>query len=75
MGKRRVGALGWGLGQVASGLIIHTNIHKLNNKLVSAWLEHFWCIDEPWAYMDSQDFPWLGLGGNHHFSPCSIFCD
>jgi len=33
-----------------SGSIIHTNLHKPNNKLVSAWLHHFWCMDEPWAY-------------------------
>ncbi len=31
----RVGASGWGPGQVTSGSIIHTNIHKPNNKLVS----------------------------------------
>jgi hypothetical protein len=29
-------ALGWGLGRVASKSISHTNLHKLNNKLVSA---------------------------------------
>ncbi len=23
--------------------ITHTDLHKLNNKLVSAWLMHFWC--------------------------------
>jgi hypothetical protein len=33
--KGRVGALGWGLRQMTSGLIIHTDIHK-PNKLVSA---------------------------------------
>jgi hypothetical protein len=53
----RVGILGWGLGQMTSGLIIHINLHKPNNKLVSAWLEHFWCMDKPHAYMDSQDSP------------------
>jgi len=31
-----VGALGWGLGQMTSGSIIHINLHKPNNKLVSA---------------------------------------
>jgi hypothetical protein len=31
----RVGALGWGLGKLTSKLITHTNLHKLNNKLVS----------------------------------------
>jgi hypothetical protein len=30
------GALGWGLGQVISGSIIHMDLHKPNNKLVSA---------------------------------------
>jgi hypothetical protein len=29
-------ALGWGLKKVTSKLIIHTNLHNLNNKLVSA---------------------------------------
>jgi hypothetical protein len=37
----RVGASGWGLGQVTSELIIHMDLHKPNNKLVSVWLEHF----------------------------------
>jgi hypothetical protein len=31
-----VEALGWGLGQMTSGSIIHMNLHKPNNKLVSA---------------------------------------
>ncbi len=31
-----VGALGWGLGRVTSKSIIHIDLHKLNNKLVSA---------------------------------------
>ncbi len=30
------GALEWGLGQMISGSIIHTDQHKLNNKLISA---------------------------------------
>jgi hypothetical protein len=51
----RVEALGWGLGQMTSGSIIHTNLLKPNNKLVSAWLRHFSCTDEPRAYKDSQD--------------------
>jgi hypothetical protein len=32
----RVGALKWGLKWVTSGSIIHMDLHKLNNKLVSA---------------------------------------
>jgi len=31
-----VGALGWGLGRVINNSIIHMDLHKLNNKLVSA---------------------------------------
>jgi len=53
----RVETLGWGLGLMTSGSIIHMNLHKPNNKLVSAWLKHFLCIDEPHAYKDSQDSP------------------
>jgi hypothetical protein len=43
----RVGASRWGLGRLTSNSIIHTNLHKLNNKLVSALLEHFWCTNKP----------------------------
>jgi hypothetical protein len=32
----RDGALGWGLGRVTSESIIHTDLHKPNNKLDSA---------------------------------------
>jgi len=60
--KRRARALRWGLRQVTSGSIIHTNLHNPNNKLVNAWLKHFWCTNEPWAYMDSQDSPRYELG-------------
>jgi len=52
-----VGAPGWGLGRMTSGSIIQMNLHSPNNMLVNAWLEHFWCIDESQAYMDSQDSP------------------
>jgi len=34
-------ASGWGLRQMINGSVIHMNMHKLNNKLVNAWLEHF----------------------------------
>jgi len=36
----------WGLGRMTSELIIHMNVHK-PNKLVNAWLGHFWCTDKP----------------------------
>jgi hypothetical protein len=32
----RVGAPGWGLGRLTSKSIIHTDLHKPNNKWVSA---------------------------------------
>ncbi len=38
--------LGWGLGRVISKSIIHMDLHNLDNKLVNARLEHFWCTDE-----------------------------
>jgi hypothetical protein len=50
------------------------DLHKPNNKLVSAYLKHFWCTNEPWTNTDSQDSPQPELGGNHHFPPYSIFC-
>ncbi len=59
--KGHAGVLGWGLRQMLSGSIIHTDMHKPNNKLVRAWLVHFWCTNEPHAYMNSQDSPRLGL--------------
>jgi hypothetical protein len=31
-----VGVPGWGLGRMISKSITHTNLHKLNNKLVNA---------------------------------------
>jgi hypothetical protein len=70
--KGRVSASRWGLGRVTSKLIIHTDLHKPNNKLVSAHLKPFWCTDEPQANTDSQDSPRLRLGGNHHLPPYSI---
>ncbi len=57
---------------MTSGSNIHMDLHKPNDKLVSALLEHFWCINEQWANMDSQDSPWPGLGGSHHLPPYSI---
>ncbi len=51
--KGCVRTMGWGLGQMTSGSIIHINLQKLNNKLVSVELEHIWCMNEPRAYMNS----------------------
>jgi hypothetical protein len=48
--------------------------NKPNNKLVNAYLEHFWCKDKPRLYMNSQDSPWFELGGSHHFPPYRIIC-
>jgi hypothetical protein len=55
--KGHAKVLGWVLGRATSESITHTDLHKPNNKLVNAWLEHFWCMDEPRAYMDSQNSP------------------
>jgi hypothetical protein len=33
--KRCVGALGWGIGRLTNNSIIHTDMHKSNNKLVT----------------------------------------
>ncbi len=51
-------------------LITHSDLHKPNNKLVSAQLKHFWCQDEPQANLDSQDSPRPELGGSHHLTLC-----
>ncbi len=69
-----VGTSRWELGKMTSKSITRMDLHKLNNKLVSAQLEHFWCTDEQQANMDSQNSPWPGLGGNHHLPPYSILC-
>jgi hypothetical protein len=54
--------------------ITHTDLHKLNNNLVNALLEHFWCTDEPRTNSDSQDSPWPELGGSHHLPLYNILC-
>jgi hypothetical protein len=33
--RKHFGALEWGLGQVTSGSIIHIDLHKPNNKLIT----------------------------------------
>ncbi len=40
-GKRVCGSFGMGLGRTISGLIIHMDLHKPNNKLVTTELKHF----------------------------------
>jgi hypothetical protein len=59
---------------VTNKSIIHTDLHKPNNKLVSAWLKHFWCTDEPRTNTNSQDSPWPRLVGSPHLPPYSIIC-
>ncbi len=66
-----VGAPGWGPRQMTRGSIIHTDLHKPNNKLINAWLGNFWCTNEPRAYTDSQISPQPELGGSHHLPPYS----
>jgi hypothetical protein len=68
----------WGfemrLGWTTRSSIIHMDMYKPNNKLVSTELEHFWCTNEPWANTDPQDSPRPKLGGSHHLPPYSILC-
>jgi len=66
------GAPGRGLRRLTSNSITQTDLHKPNNKLLSAYLEHFWCTDEPRVNTNSQDSP--GFGGSHHLPPYSIIC-
>ncbi len=65
---------GMGLGRLTSNSITQISLHKPNNKLVSAQLEHLWCMDELWANTNSQDSRRPGLGGSHHLPSCSILC-
>jgi hypothetical protein len=51
--ERHAKASRWGLGWVTSESTIYTDLHNPNNKLVSAWLEHFWCMGKPCAYTNS----------------------
>jgi len=51
--KWRARVPGWVLRRMTIKLIIHMDLQKSNHKLVSVWLEHFWCLNEPWAYIDS----------------------
>ncbi len=73
--KEHVKVMKWVLGRGTSGSIIHTNLHKLNNKLVSAWLKHHWRTYEPWTYTHSQNSPWPKLGESHHLCFYNILCD
>jgi len=73
-GEGCVKAPGWGLGKLTSNLITHMDLHKPNNKLVSAQLKHLWCTDESQVDTDSQNSPWLGLGAGHRLPPYSILC-
>ncbi len=65
----RVGALRWGLGRLTTKSIIHKDLHKPNNKLVNAQLQHFWCTNEPRTNTNSQDSPQLELRGKSPPSP------
>ncbi len=67
--------LRWGLRRMINKAIIHIDLHKPDNKLVSVWLDHFWCTDEPRAYMDLQDSPRPELGKSHHLPPYNILYD
>ncbi len=61
-----------GLGRVTSESIIHTYLHKPNNKLVNIELEHFWCMDKLGANIDSQNSPQAWISGKTSLSPSLI---
>ncbi len=61
-----------GTRKIDKQLITHMDLHKPNNTLINGKLEHFWCMDSPWANTDSQDSPRSGLGGSHHLPPYII---
>jgi hypothetical protein len=63
-----------GPGRFTSISITHTYLHNPNNKLVNAKLEHFWCMNEPRANLDSKDPSRSRLGGSHFLPPYSILC-
>jgi len=71
---RRAGILGWGVGTLTNTSIIHKNLDKPNNKLVNAYLGHFWCTNEPRVNTNSRDSPQPRFGGSHHLPPYSIIC-
>ncbi len=73
-GRGACQSFGIGLQRVTSRSIIHIDLYKPNNMLVSAQLEHFWCMDSSRTNIDSQDSPRFGFEGNHHLPPYSIFC-
>jgi hypothetical protein len=60
-----VGDSKWGLRSLTSKSITHTDLHKSNNKLISAELERFWCTDP-------QNSPHPILVESHHLPPYSI---
>jgi len=68
-------ALGWRLRWVTRESINKMDMLKPNNKLVNMWLEYFWCPDESWAYIESQNSLRPKLGGNHHLPLYNILYD
>jgi len=45
--KRVCWNFGMGLSKLTSKSLTHTDLHKPNNRLVSAKMEHLWCTDKP----------------------------
>jgi hypothetical protein len=56
-----------GLGQAIIASIIHMDLHKPNNKLVNAQLEHLWCTDKPRTNINSENSPRPVLKGSRTF--------
>ncbi len=55
------GVPGWELRRLKNKSITHMDLHKPNDKLVNAQLEHLWCTNKPRSNTDLQDLSWLGL--------------
>jgi len=72
--KGCVGAPGWGLGRLTRNSITHMDLHKPNNKLVSAQLEHFGAQTNYEQTQTHKISPRPKLGGSHHLPSYSIFC-
>jgi len=64
----------WGLGRMTSESIIHMSVHKPNNKLVNAWLGHFWCTDNMNIHKLTR-FTTTWTWGKPPPSPYNIICD
>ncbi len=62
------------LGRLTSNSITHTDLYKLNNKLVSAQLEHFGARMNYGQTRTHKTHHSPDFGGSHHLPPYNILC-